>query len=160
METKNPLENENILPHEIRVVIKKLINIDENIVFGGSIALNAIGLIERRINDIDIFLPIEYSLSKNKFLTTIDEFTLSDTVTDMNGIEIQRTGAKIGNVKICVFKVEDEYLRHSLFPFLGGGIKIQNVNNAIMAKKFYQEKTNNKKHTSDLNSIIHSLENF
>ena len=160
MENKNPLNDENILSSEIREVINKLTCIDDNIVFGGSIALNAVGLIERKINDIDIFLPIEYSLSKNHFLTSIDEFTLSDTVTDMNGIEIQRTGAKIGNIKICVFKVDDNYLQHSLFTFLGGSIKIQNVNNAIMAKKFYKEKTNNKKHVDDLNSIQDFFKNI
>ena len=160
MENINQLNNVEILNDEIKEVIKKLIEIDEEIVFGGSIALNAVGLITRKINDIDIFLPIEYSLSKNKFLNTIDEFLLSDTVTNMNGVEIQRTGAKIGNIKICVFKVDDDYLQHSRFSFSGGIIKIQNVNNAIMAKKFYKEKTNNEKHTSDLNSINQFLDKF
>ena len=101
------------------------------------------------------------SLSKNGYLSveTIGEIT-SDTVTNTNGIEIQRTGAKIAGVKTCCFKVSDEELQCSKHKFTRNEteftICIQNVNYAIEAKKSYS--SGNPKHKSDLEAISNVLD--
>jgi len=101
------------------------------------------------------------SLSKNGYLSveTIGEIT-SDTVTNTNGIEIQRTGAKIAGVKTCCFKVSDEELQCSKHKFIRNEteitICIQNVNYAIEAKKSYSSR--NPKHKSDLETISNVMD--
>ena len=154
------LENKEILSDEILNAISVIIKKTPNVVFGGSIALNAIGLINRPIADIDLFFGMNERLSKIRYLSvrTIGEIT-SDTVTNTNGIEIQRTGAKIAGVKTCCFKVSDEELQCSKHKFTRNGteytICIQNVNYAIEAKKSYSSR--NQKHKTDLEIISNVL---
>lgn len=150
----NNLENKYILSEELIVAIDRILEKVPHVVFGGSIALNAVGLISRKINDVDIFLPMNENFKQFLSIGVLDEMT-SDTVTDMNGKEIQRVGAKINDVKVCCFKVGDEELEHSNFTFFNRKIKIQNVNYAIIAKKTYSKK--NKKHRDDLDEIYNSL---
>ena len=155
------LENKEILSDEILNAISLIIKQTPNAVFGGSIALNAVGLINRPISDIDLFFGMNESLSKNGYLSveTIGEIT-SDTVTNTNGVEIQRTGAKILGIKTCCFKVSDEELQCSKHKFTRNEneftICIQNVNYAIEAKKSYSSR--NPKHKSDLEIISNVLD--
>ena len=155
------LENKEILSDEILKAISLVIERTPNAVFGGSIALNAIGLINRPVSDIDLFFGMNESLYKNGYLSiaSIGEIT-SDTVTNTNGIEIQRTGAKIAGIKTCCFKVSDEELQCSKHKFIRDGVEfticIQNVNYAIEAKKSYSSR--NQKHKSDLETISNVLD--
>ena len=155
------LENKEILSDEILKAISLVIERTPNAVFGGSIALNAIGLINRPVSDIDLFFGMNDSLNKNGYLSiaSIGEIT-SDTVTNTNGIEIQRTGAKIAGIKTCCFKVSDEELQCSKHKFIRDGVEfticIQNVNYAIEAKKSYSSR--NQKHKSDLETISNVLD--
>ena len=155
------LENKEILSDEIFNAISLIIKQNPNAVFGGSIALNAVGLINRPISDIDLFFGMNESLSKNGYLSveTIREIT-SDTATNTNGIEIQITGAKIAGVKTCCFKVSNEELQHSKHTFTRNNktytICVQNVNYAIEAKKAYSSR--NPKHTTDLENITDVLD--
>ena len=157
------LEDKNILSEEILYAVSLILKQSPNAVFGGSIALNAIGLINRPISDIDLFFGLNESLSSNGYLSieSIGEIT-SDTVTNTNGIEIQRTGAKIAGVKTCCFKVSEEELQSTKHRFTRNGIEyticIQNVNYAIEAKRSYASR--NTKHQNDLNSIAEVLENI
>lgn len=148
----NNLENKEVLSDKILNAIDLIIKHTPNAVFGGSIALNAVGLINRKVADIDLFFPLNESLNKNGFLS-IENYgeILSCTVTNINGMEIQRTGVNIAGVKTCCFKVTDEELQHSKIEFLGRKICIQNVNYAIIAKMTYANK--NKKHKEDLKQI-------
>lgn len=153
----NNLENKEVLSDEILNAIDLIIKHTPNAVFGGSIALNAIGLINRKVSDIDLFFDANESLQKNGFLSIEkDGQFLSDTVTNVNGIKIQRIGAKIAGVKTCCFRVSSEELQHSKIEFLGRKICIQNVNYAIQAKKSYADKNN--KHKEDLKQININLE--
>jgi hypothetical protein len=155
----NNLENKEVLSDEILNAIDLIIKYTPNVVFGGSIALNAVGLINRKVSDIDLFFPFNDSLQKNGFLLIKnDGQILSDTVTNVNGVEIQRTGAIIGGVKTCCFKVSNEELQHSKIEFLGRKICVQNVNYAIMAKMTYADRNN--KHKEDLKQINKTLDNF
>jgi len=71
------LENKEILSDEILNAISLIIKQTPNVVFGGSIALNAIELINRPISDIDLFFGMNESLSQNGYLSveTIGEIT-------------------------------------------------------------------------------------
>lgn len=155
---RNNLENKDILPHNILKAIYLIIEKTPNVVFGGSIALNAVGLINRKVSDIDIFFPLDESLTGNGFLPIENTEILSDTVTNVNGKEIQRTGLIVNGVKVCCFKVSDEELSHSKINLLGRTICIQNVNYAIEAKRTYADKNN--KHKEDLKTIESNLFNL
>jgi len=155
----NNLENVEILSNEIKEVIGIIVNKCPDVVFGGSIALNAVGLINRKVSDIDIFVRDNKSLTNGNLLDAgiiDDESLLSDTVTNTNGKEIQRTGAKINGIKICIFKVDTEELQHSICEFSGLKIKIQNINYAIQAKLSYKFK--NEKHKDDLDEIFKEID--
>jgi len=155
----NNLEEKGVLSDEILKAIDLIIKSKPNAVFGGSIALNAVGLINRKVSDIDLFFRLNESLTKNGFLSIEnDEQILSDTVTDVNGVEIQRTGVKIAGVKTCCFKVSDKELEHSEVQFFGRKIRVQNVNYAIMAKMAFAAK--NSKHKEDLKEISETLDKY
>lgn len=125
-------------------------------VIGGSIALNVVGLLDRIPNDIDVFFPLGTSLEKNNFfkIEGISDLT-SDTVTDTNGLSIQRTGIRVNGLRCCAFKVPDREMQHSMGEFNGVEIKVQNVNHAIMAKKSYADRSG--KHKEDLAKIQDAL---
>lgn len=156
---KNNLENKEVLSDEILNAIDLILKKTPNVVFGGSIALNAIGLINRKISDIDLFFHEHDSLVIKGFLLIENlEEVLSDTVTDVNGKLIQRTGARIAGIKTCCFKVSHEELEHTKVEFLGRKINVQNVNHAIIAKMTYADKNN--KHKDDLKTIKETLDKY
>jgi len=155
----NNLENPEIISDDILKAIELIQSKCPEAVYGGSIALNAVGLLNRKVGDIDIFFTDKhlYSLRGEGFLSLPSTEILSDTVTDTNGKLVQRTGLKVNGIKVCAFKVDPEQLQHSLIkifrPTIGKifEIKIQNVNYAIMAKIAYQYKK--EKHDIDLAEI-------
>ena len=153
---ENYLENNEILSTDFLAVIDQLISNSKDIVFGGSIALNAVGVIKRPIKDIDLIILKgfglrSYGLMDHVQKTEFDE--ISETTTDVNGILINRVSAKINNVNICIFQLE--VLSYSEFSFLGRKIKIQNINDAILAKRCYSKKDCNSrdKHSKDVKEI-------
>jgi hypothetical protein len=157
----NNLENKEILSSEIISVIDIIMECLPEAIFGGSIGLNAVGLLNRKINDIDLFLPIEtssYKLLKGYNRDYNENEIFSETVTDIDGTLIKRTGLKINGIKVCCFQVKKEMLQHFVTEFLGRKIKIQNVNYAIQAKKLYSLK--NDKHKKDLEEIQKDIDNF
>ena len=153
----NNLYNPEILSDDIVTAIGLIIEKCPEAVFGGSIALNAVGLLNRKISDIDVFFDERnnFSLRGSGFLSIPTTEVLSDTVTDTNGKEIQRTGLKVNDIKVCAFKVGVEELQHSLMSFIRNDkfyeLKIQNVNYAIQAKIAYKYKT--EKHKVDMSNI-------
>lgn len=150
----NYLRNTEILPEKIFQALVIISQRCPTAVFGGSIALNAVGLLNRPVKDIDVFVPDFSSLTENGFMWAQDaksSYLLSDTVTDVNGKLIQRTGIKVNGVNVCCFKVSSEEMQHSLYTLGEVTIKIQNVNYAIQAKKVYANK--NDKHKIDLYDI-------
>jgi hypothetical protein len=139
---QNALEDSEILSPEILAAIDILLrNAGEGVVFGGSIALNAVGLIRRPIKDIDVMVHEGQSIggfNLTQFVQATEEVKdISETTTDVNGDIITRVGAKINDVRICIFKLP--VLTFSQFKFSGRMIKIQNVNEAIIAKRAYSK---------------------
>lgn len=127
----------------------KLIDVSNNqIVFGGSIVLNALGLIKRPIHDVDIFIdkPISYYGGLNDFIHSdeIDEATY-ESVTDINGIPINRISIKVNGINVCIFSVQT--LNYSFFKINDIVIKIQNINEAILAKRAYLKITEERNKT-------------
>ena len=53
----NNLDNSEILSDEIVNAIDLIITQIPDVIFGGSIALNAVGLLNRKVSDIDVFFP-------------------------------------------------------------------------------------------------------
>ena len=149
----NNLENKDILPDDILSAIDYILEKQPNAIFGGSIALNAVGLLNRKISDIDLFFPLDTDIKMLAGLHNDDkDVQASEPVTDINGNKIQRVNIKINGIKVDCFKVPDNMLQHSLFSFLGKTIRIQNVNYAIEAKIQYAKK-GVKKHIDDLQNI-------
>lgn len=157
LENENPLENENILPTNIKNVIKKLVKSNPDLIFGGSICLNALGLIKREIRDIDIFIAEGLGITTQiEQFTKLEEEDFSETITDIDGKPIKRIGFKVDGVKICCFQTENnELMNSSKFSFDGITINLQNVNYAIQAKRLYADKTD--KHKNDLKQIEETL---
>src|ERR1700733_13231008 len=130
------LDNTEILSDDLFKAIYAIKEKCPDVVFGGSIALNAVGLLNRKISDIDAFFHYG-SHRHNGWLNVPGIDLLSDTVTDTNGNLIQRTGMKVFGVKCCAFKVSPQEMEHSKITVRGIEIKIQNVNYAIAAKIAY-----------------------
>ena len=63
----NNLESKEVLSAEILNAIDLIIKHTPNAVFGGSIALNAVGLINRKVSDIDLFFHLNENLTKMVF---------------------------------------------------------------------------------------------
>ena len=124
-------------------------------IFGGSIALNALGLLDRPIHDIDVLFPIGFSMSKNFNFKDIDAFESSETITDFDGVPVQRVGMKSSKTKICVFKLPSEQLQYTEVDFFGLKICVQNPEQAIWAKICYSDKTY--KHRKDLFEVFKNL---
>ena len=165
----NNLENKEILSDEILSAIDKILVHVPEIVFGGSVALSAVGLLNRKINDIDLFVDKFGGVTRKlgELLTSINADLGSDTVTDVNGAKVERLSFKIGNVKICVFRVDKEVLQYTTFEFARRKINIQNCNYAVAAKIAYSKKRdeNNRpfnsttKHIEDVSHMFKILDN-
>lgn len=121
-------------------------------VIGGSISFISRGILDREPNDIDVFLGVHDSLTKVGFINCDISSIGSDTTTDINGEEIQRTAMVIHGVNVCVFKVKDEYLQFDEILYEGVLIKSQKPFYGIEAKKIYA--TKNDKHKEDLEKIL------
>lgn len=155
----NNLEKPEILSDEIVQAMILIIEKCPEAVFGGSIALNAVGLLNRQIGDIDLFFTDKHSFAMNNsgFLSLPTTEVLSDTVTDTNGNLVQRTGLKVNGIKTCAFKVNPEELQHNVMTFYRQTLdkmitfNVQNVNYAIQAKIAYLYKK--EKHQIDLDAI-------
>lgn len=154
---RNHLEEKEILSDEILFAIDELLKRSGDIVFGGSIALNAVGVIDRKVKDIDLMTNNNKSLNYYNLMTLVcktDDVTeISETVTDVNGEQVVRVGAKIGNVNICIFKLNK--VNYSEFKFSGRTIKIQNINDAILAKRCYSQKN-----VSSAGKHLHDVKQF
>jgi len=62
MKNNNNLEMNNILQSNVLAGMYLIIEKYPDVIFGGSIALNAYGLIEREIKDIDIWIDSKKTL--------------------------------------------------------------------------------------------------
>ena len=144
------------LSEELKSAIKEIATNCPDVVFGGSIALNAFGLLDRPVHDIDIFVSDMHGLNNVNLLSIItDPNALSSTVTDMHGKAIKRVGFKFMGVSVCVFKVDNEQLDSTKILFDNVTLNIQIPIHAFLAKMQYKDK--DKKHADDLIHMVSQL---
>lgn len=144
-----------ILPPDIDKAVMYILENIPDAVFGGSIALKAMGLLNRDPHDIDLFFHRNTLLTKNKFIGVGVAEIGSESVTDVNGDPVQRTSITILGVKTCAFKVRNEELYHSVVTYKGLPMRIQHANHAINAKRTYKDTTG--KHKADLQEVEATL---
>ena len=151
-EPKNYLEDQNLLDSRLLNTMDKIKRIYPDVVFGGSIALVAVGLLNRPVGDIDCFVDFgENATVINKHIEPSSHL-LSETVDDIDGYPVKRSGGVFNGVKICLFQVHPRQLEHIKYRIFDEEYNIQNVNWAIIAKKSYANRTY--KHNRDLKKII------
>jgi len=126
-----------------------------DVVIGGSIALNAVGLLNRPVGDIDLFVETGTAQSDLNMLKLRPQYRSSVTVTNIMGQPVSREGFELDGVKICMFRVPRLELACTRVEAFGMQLNIQNVNHAIIAKKTYAHKT--EKHALDYDNINRSL---
>lgn len=139
-------------------VIDALIQRFPHIVFGGSIALNALGLIDREIGDIDVFYPDKAEYSAWLKTQPLNQSEYQNDV-EMMGYLTHRIGVIIDGVNVCGFEVPlGKETESTVVSFAGRVIRVQNPIYAIVAKAIYGEKT--AKHQADLVDIQRNLYKF
>ena len=152
----NKLENKEILPENIYKAIKKIKDKHPEAIFGGSIALTAMGLLNREIHDIDVFFDRRYSIDFDLFEKSNGSSSNVAYTDDNEKVTSILTSCKVNGVKCCVFLEKSEFLQYSTFSFFGEKIKISQVNLAIDVKRRYA-KGGAIKHINDLKFIDKAL---
>ena len=151
-EPKNYLEDQNLLDSQLLDTMDRIKRIYPDVVFGGSIALVAVGLLNRPVGDIDCFVEFdEKSIPIVKHMESSSHL-LSETVDCIDGYPVKRCGGVFNGVKICLFRVHPRQLEHIKYRIFDEEYNIQNVNWAILAKKSYANRTY--KHKRDLKEIM------
>lgn len=141
-------------PNHVKA-IEELYSVNPDIILGGSLSLVYFGLLNRNIQDLDIFVYKESKFSTSQFMIVSDELETSDFTTDFNGEIIDRTAFAIKKISVCCFKMNSIYLDHTPAIINGLEVKIQNPCFAIAAKTAFQIR--NSKHKKDLDYIFEKL---
>ena len=162
----NNLEDPKILDTTLLFAIDEIVRLYPDAVFGGSIALNAVGLLNRRIGDVDVMIAASkkdsafalYSALKNE--TADANLNASDSIMEVNDEPIHHIGGKLCGVSVCLFVIPK--LNYSEFRFFNRVIKIQNVNDAILTKQAYasMRTPSSPKHAADVDSIEQALDDL
>ena len=152
----NKLENKRILPENIYKAIKKIKDKHPEAIFGGSIALTAMGLLNREIHDIDVFFDRRCSIDFDLFEKSNGSSSNVAYTYDNEKVTSILTPCKVNGVKCCVFQEKSEFLQHSTFSIFGEKINISQANLAIDAKRRYA-KGGAIKHINDLKFIDNAL---
>jgi hypothetical protein len=156
--SNNNLENPEILSPVVLNAIDYLLLKNPNFIFGGSLALNAVGIIKRPIKDIDIVIE-EGDIEEYDINGIVKKNPVKDecyeTSQEIAGNVIKRYPASIHEVKVCFFV--DKKATYSNFEFSGRSIRINSVNDIIIAKQAYLENPGVKpesflKHMMDINT--------
>jgi len=149
----NFLEDPAVVSPLLLNAIDYLLLKNKDLVFGGSLAVNAVGIIKRPIKDLDIIIPnreIATDLFNEILKVHPDTDELYEDLTDVNGEPVVRVGGKIHEVPVCFFV--NKSISFSTFGFLGRKININNVNDIILAKLSYMQKPGKsfEKHQGDV----------
>lgn len=127
------------------------------IAIGGSICLNAYGLLDREIGDIDCFVNRDSKLNV-KALKEAEFVELDESynfTTDFNGDTLDRLPLVIKGVKVCIFRVPLYLLSAVKMDIDGIEINIQNPCFALAGKVSFSK--HDPKHIKDLDIIRSKL---
>lgn len=130
----------------VMVMIKKAIPVTT---FGGSLALNVVGLLNREIKDLDVLYPTIYSdpVTDSQYVG-MDSFIKCQQLETSSSLGFKRY--KLNNIEVCFINVS--YSRLTYEPIIVNNeiFNIAGVNHAIM---FKQEHLGITKHNEDMQSI-------
>lgn len=138
--------------------IKVMQGINRNIVFGGSLCLNAYGLLDREVGDLDVFVDKDNPFDVEKFRRAGDLDRDYDFTTEFNGEILDRIPLVINGVKVCIFKVPKYLLSAVSMDIDGLEIGVQNPCFAIAGKVLFSK--HDPKHTVDLDAMRSKLLNL
>lgn len=139
----------------MKKAIQVLQKIDPSITIGGSMCLNAMGLMDREIGDLDIFIDKDKPFEISKY-RKVDEYHRNyKFTTDFNGDILERIPLLIHGVKVCIFKVPKYLLQSLTMDIEGLEMNIQNPCFAIAGKVLFSK--HDDKHTDDLMAIYKKL---
>ena len=156
----NYIENPNIVSDGIYMTMVAISRHMPFAYFGGSISLVAHGLIARKVSDIDVVIPMAMSIPQVLIDGSVIGEASSDTVRDVDGNEIRRTGLNINGIKICVFRVDPSKIYGNVVSARRDGdivnhFNIQDVNTTIFYKNLFA--SSNPKHRRDIESVQQRL---
>ena len=139
----------------MKKAIQVLQKINPDIVIGGSLCLKALGLMDREIGDLDVFVGRDKTFDAFKY-KAVDEYNRSyDFTTEFNGDTLERIPLLIHDVKVCIFKVPKYLLQSFRMEVEGLEMNVQNPCFAITGKVLFSK--HDAKHTDDLNDIYKKL---
>lgn len=139
----------------MKKAIEVLHKINPNIAIGGSVCLNVLGLMDREIGDLDVFVDKDKPFDALKY-RAVDEYHKNyEFTTDFNGEILERIPLLIHDVKVCIFKVPKYLLQSFRMDVEGLEINIQNPCFAIAGKVLFSK--HDAKHTDDLRDIYKKL---
>lgn len=158
------MDDKNI-PQNLQNIIFALFDKFPEIYFGGSVALNILGLLNRHVNDIDICVPKEKSGDVIKYMNKKKFGKLKSLWKKPEGDHIK---FNFKNYSFCIFLTENSYkYRYNLN---GKYIYLSNVDDIISAKRIYMNRCINSggiidedghsKHKNDLNKIDKKIKHW
>lgn len=143
------------MENNMKKAIQVLQEIDPSIAIGGSVCLNVLGLMDREIGDLDIFVDKDKPFDIFKFRKVDEYYRDYKFTTDFNGDVLERIPLLIHDVKVCIFKVPSYLLQSLRMEVDGLEMNIQNPCFAIAGKVLFSK--HDDKHTDDLMSIYKKL---
>jgi hypothetical protein len=102
----------NLLQNIDEKILKQIIFISENYepaYYGGSISLNALGIIDRQVNDIDVCVHHSETISAKKFFNNLEKDKLHIFKFDKAHRDDKHIRYTINNIEHCLFLNNDLY---------------------------------------------------
>lgn len=173
--TKNwkQILNKDLISTDIQNAVNFLQGIDDSsncdIIFTGSLSLVALGLLRRKVIDLDIIInEIPTQIPELRAYLTQDNPNQSINIKDEFDRDFRYYAAKIMNVDVDIFyfhpnrKISYYEISNPFVPnYFGSIIKMGEPSDIISAKKACIRETkfqkNKDKHTNDINSIKSTL---
>lgn len=135
-----------------------MLKINNSIVFGGSVCLNAYGLLDREVGDLDVFVDKDSIFDITPYLNICEYEKKRYFTTDFNGETLERVPLLINGVKVCIFYVPKYLLSAVSMDIDGLEIGVQNPCFAIAGKVLFSK--HDPKHTVDLDAMRSKLLNL
>lgn len=134
-------------------LLRVLTSIFPDGVIGGSIMFDAFGLLNRRPNDIDFFVPDTTEIPDYLSRYADNSRLGSETIIDINGEKIKRISLTVFDVPVCLFFVPLSQCRPiNMSTRYNMTLPMQQPAYGIAAKKVYAAKS--PKHAQDYEEIM------
>lgn len=146
------ITDKHILTDEHLIAIDLILDNCPTVIFGGSLVLNAVGLLDRPVHDLDLIFPETDSFFTNGFFKISDlSDCKSDGIVDRYGKDLRRLGGKICGIDVCCFRIPLIELEFFQYDLMGRLINMHSVKHILLAKKRFARRT--PKHRDDFDYI-------